>query len=444
MLWFWIAVGLLTSAATASIVVPLLGGGRRVASETQSDEARRLAVYRDRRGEIDADRDAARLSAEEAARALDELIEDAAEQLVAAPHPDPVAAHPATAAQAGSAEARPPARNRVRAIAAAIGLAIALPVSALLVYSSIGAPSLITLSPAEMRGELDERRVSEILEELQERVARKPDDAEAWALLGQVNAMKGDLPASVAAYTRAAELLPRDARLLADYAEVVVMSQGGDFKGRPIELLGRALAADPNEGKAVALMGAAQYRLGNREAALRYMRQLAATLEPGSEQARQIAEVVTRIESELSPAAPLAQAPAAGGSAAAGPGGAPTAAAPAGEPVVSGSITIAEHLAKGVPAGAALFVIARAPDGPPIPLAAAKLAPGGWPLSFALGDAQAMDRSRPLSAAGSIVIEARVSLAGEATRRSGDLFGRSAVVAPGAKGVAIRIDQSVP
>jgi cytochrome c-type biogenesis protein CcmH len=61
-----------------------------------------------------------------------------------------------------------------------------------------------------------------------------------------------------------------------------------------------------------------------------------------------------------------------------------------------------------------------------------------------LGDAQAMDPSRPLSSAGDLVIEARISRSGDAMRRSGDEFGVSTTVRAGSRDVVVRIDQKVP
>jgi cytochrome c-type biogenesis protein CcmH len=464
MLWFWIAVGLLTAAATASLILPLLRAADRSAPDNRSDENRRIAVYRDRRAEIQGERDAGRLTAAEAQRALDELVEDAAAQLTQAPDDAGVEGE-SKADKRGAGGAGRNAGGNVRAIAGAVGIAIALPAVALIVYAWLGAPGLIAAPDAALRAQVGERHATEIVGELTARVARNPNDAEGWALLGQANAMKRDYPAAVSAYARAAELLPADARLLADYAEAVALSQGGNFAGKPMELLTRALAADPNESKAVALMAAGLYRMGNLPQALVYMRKLAAGLTPGSDEAQQIAQVIARIEAEIAtpgsqasgpgapgPAAPptpgpsasnAPQAPAgpfAGGGAGAAPG---AQAASAGE-VVAGTIAIADELGKQFPPGAKLFVIARAPDGPPIPFAAARLEPAGWPIRFSLGDAQAMNPARLLSTAPSILIEARVSMAGTPARRSGDVFGVSQVVKPGATGISIRIDQRVP
>ena len=141
MSWFWIALGALTCAATASLVLPLLLGGRsRSSAPAPSDEARRVAVYRDRRAEIEAEREAGRLTEDEARRATDELIEDAARQIPSQ--------EPAPGAIGGDGA------GRSRAIAIAVVSAIAIPLVSVLVYASPGTPSVVGLDTATMREEL--------------------------------------------------------------------------------------------------------------------------------------------------------------------------------------------------------------------------------------------------------------------------------------------------
>jgi cytochrome c-type biogenesis protein CcmH len=127
----------------------------------------------------------------------------------------------------------------------------------------------------------------------------------------------------------------------------------------------------------------------------------------------------------------------------------PAAAAPAGKSSpsgksVSGTVKLAEALAGKTAATDTLFIYARAETGSRIPLAILRGGAGELPKSFELDDSMSMSPSATLSAATSVVIEARVSKAGGAAAQSGDLIGTSKPVAPGAKGVAIVIDKVVP
>jgi len=436
MIWFWLVIAALTCAATAALVLPLLRSARRMAAPSDSDENRRLAIYRDRRAEIETERLAGRLSDDEAARAQEELLDEAAVQF------------------REPQDAAPPERRSTRTTLVATLIALLLPLAAVFVYALIGSPAIVGMSAAELRGEISGESLDRTIAELQKRVGKTPEDGEAWAMLGQAHRMAGNIPPARQALERAIALRPGDARITADYAEILVMSADGNFSGRPLELLERALQLDPDDEKAIALMAAAQYRRGDRAQALGYMRKLAANMQPDSHEAQRLAEVITKIESEIAAASGQSSAtsqPSPPQDAAAGradsarlenasppPSGAPDASA------ISGRIQIDDALRAQAAPGTTLFVVARGNDGSRIPLAALRLAVGDWPLEFSLGDAQAMNPQRLISQASGVVIEARISRSGTAGRQSGDLFGTSAEVGPGAREVLIRIDQRVP
>jgi len=99
---FWVSLAVLTIAATAWVVWPLLFG--RAAQAKPGDDEQRLAVFRDRKREITAEQQSGRLSDEEAERALNDLARQLSErpQRQRLPHrrplPRPPAARPHAAA----------------------------------------------------------------------------------------------------------------------------------------------------------------------------------------------------------------------------------------------------------------------------------------------------------------------------------------------------------
>ena len=441
MLSFWVVIALLCIGASAFVAWPLLSRQpvRSGVAHASDDEARRLAVYRDRRREIESERQAGRLSDAEASRSLDELVAEAAQQFPdgTAPLPD------------GSI-----AVQRPRVVLSTV-IALLVPALALLVYLRIGSPGIVGVDPQALTGELTAEGLDQAVRELDARVASAPADAEAWGMLAQARKLKGDLPEAITAFEKAVSLMPGNARMLADFAETLLMGNGGDFAGRPAALLEQAYRADPADPKVLLMLGIARYRLGNAASGLELLRKVRSAMQADSAEARQVGEIIARIESEG--AAPAA----AGGKPSvppSGPGGnaatAGQASAPAGSPAsppaasssapIKGSVQIDPALAATLPNDASLFVSARAASGPRVPYAAVKLKASGWPIAFELGDAQAMDPSRPLSSAGDLVIEARISRSGDAMRRSGDEFGVSTTVRAGSRDVVVRIDQKVP
>lgn len=441
MLSFWVLTGLLTCIATALVVWPLVSRRHAAPADRSDEEARRLAVYRDRRRELQADRESGRLTAEEAERALDELVAEAARQF-----PD---------ADAALQAPDPSKARRHPALATAALAALAVPLVALGVYSAIGTPAIVGQDASAP--EVGQARIAQAIQELEARVRTKPDDAEGWTLLAEALRMQNEPARAAQAYSKAVALLPPDARLLADYAETLAMVHNGEFAGKPMDLLDQALRIDPRDTKALSLMAAARYRSGNVAEALRLLRVLIAEIPAGAPEYAQMKDVIAQLEGELAGggggaagaggAAPRPAGPAQGPVTGAPDGaaqGAQRPAAPAGAAVVSGVVTIDDALRAGLAPGATLFIVARDPDGPRTPLAVRRTPVGNWPVRFELGDADAMDPSRPISTARSLVIEARVSASGQAMRQSGEPIGASAPVAPGGRDVTIRIDRQVP
>lgn len=435
MIIFWLVLILLTVGAVALLVVPLLRTRALDLDIAGAERERRLTVLRDRRREIEAERDAGRLPAADAAAAIDALAGELATLLPAA------GAQPPAAASVPAPARTTPSRSRAGRWLSIAAVVVLVPVASLFIYTLIGSPGLL-VPPAGRAadGGPTPEQVQQAVAQLRERTEREPGNTGAWIAYAQTLRMLDDMPGALAAYEQAARLAPDDARLLADLAETIAASRNGDFNGRPLELLERAMRLAPEDTKVLALMGAAQYRLGHREQALVLLHQLAARLEPGSDQARRIEEVIARISSEGGITAPQASGPSKPG-AAAGSGG-PT--GPAGAAAeIRGTVRLADGLRASLPPQGVLYIIARQPDSR-MPYAVIRTGADQLPYEFRLGDEQAMDPSRRLSAAPALVIEARISRSGNAIREPGDLIGTSEPVRPGASGLSVTIDRTVP
>ncbi|HEY0878422.1 MAG TPA: c-type cytochrome biogenesis protein CcmI [Zeimonas sp.] len=420
----WISIAIVTLVATALVVWPLVST-RRLRVDAVRDDERRLAVFRDRKREIESERAAGRLTDAEADQAHDDLVRQLSEDL-----PQALAADAPIASSAASPSPR-------TAWAAAVMVALLVPLVAFGVYRQVGSPHLAAVDAVDRQPPPDAAQIEAMIGRIEQRTREQPDDAEAWAMLAEARKMQGRHDEAVVAFAKAVERLPNDARLLTDYAESAALRAGGDFAGQPVELLERALKIDPGEPKAVALMGAAQYRLGDLPRARSYLKQLETFLQPGSEEATQIAAILQRIDGEIAEQAsgatpPRVEAPVASND------------APAPARALSGTIAVDPSLVARAAGGGTLFVIARASGGPAVPIAVLRLPTPDFPASFTLDDSNAMDPSRRLSGADSVDLEARLSRSGQAMREPGDLYGRIENVRPGSEGVRIVIDQVVP
>src|SRR5258706_14293249 len=93
-------------------------------------------------------------------------------------------------------------------------------------------------------------------------------------------------------------LIPGDAQVMVDYADVLGMAEGRSLAGRPFEIVKNALFIDPQNTKALALAGTAAMELGNFVESIGYWERLAALGPPGSDDEKEeregIAELRTR------------------------------------------------------------------------------------------------------------------------------------------------------
>src|SRR3977135_212611 len=99
--------------------------------------------------------------------------------------------------------------------------------------------------------------------------------------------------------------MPRDAQLLADYADALAMAQGRTLRGEPEKILLRALAVDPNNVKALLLAGTAAFNRNDGASAVRHWERVLGLLPAES-------EMVQRVQASIAQARSLGRSPGAG------------------------------------------------------------------------------------------------------------------------------------
>ena len=433
---FWLLAFVLALGVLAALVWPML---RQRTSEAPEDEAATTAIFRDHKRQVDADF---------AAGTLSESERDAAQAELVARFGTELAVEPAAAAKPS---------DRSRWIAAIVLVAL-VPVATGLLYVLLGNPAAVNAPPAPAasaatsphgEGDATDPQIVAMIDRLAEKMKASPDDPNGWVLLGRSYLKLGRYDDSAAAFAEAAKRMPENAALLTDQAEAVALTQGRKLAGRPAELLQRALTLEPNNPKAVAMSAAVAAERGDIDGAIKLYTRLKALVPADSEDAQQIAQVLAQLEAarmgSLAPAVAAAPATPAGPSAPATVAES-KATALAGEAGagISGRVEIDAKLAARVAPGDALFIYARNSEGSRMPLAILKGTASELPRTFALTDAMAMTPAQTLSMAKSVVVEARISKAGNAMAQPGDLRGSSAPMQPGATNVRIVIDQVVP
>ncbi len=334
------------------------------------------------------------------------------------------------------------------------GAAVAVLVAAGLGYSVTGSPGAVGTAPAGFGADaapaqaaagaaqtVTREQIEAMVGKLEARLQAQPDDGEGWGMLGRTYmALKRYADASTA-YQKALKLRPDDATLLADYADATAVNNDRKLEGEPTRLLERALKIDPDNLKALVLLGTAAYNRGDYAVAVTHWERVVkvgAADSPMVEMARGGA-AEARERGKLPPTAAATPAGPAAATATATAGAAQEA---AGE--VSGTVRLAPALKALAAPEDTVFIFARPAEGARMPLAILRKQVKDLPFSFRLDDSLSMSPAARLSGAGRVIIGARISKSGQAAPQPGDLQGLSPVVAVGSQGVAVEITSKLP
>lgn len=362
------------------------------------------------------------------------------------------------AALSATTPSAPPSRARTLP---ALALAGVLPCLAFVVYFATGAPEALepgaTTRPATAAGgdAAAAGNMDEAIASLAARLESEPEDLQGWLLLGRAYKAVGRYADARTALDRARQIAPDDLDTLVEYAEAISLEREDKLiEGEARGLLERALAGNPVHQRALWLLGIADAQAGNYAAAVGNWERLLPLLEPGSEVAQsvtgQIAEARQRAgmppAEGAPPAAPLAADPPAAATPPAAPATPAADAAAASGPRLTVVVDVSPELRARVAATDTLYVFARAPSGPRMPLALQRLTAANLPVTIVLDDSMGMMPQLTLSSAAEVVVGARISKSGVANPQSGDLEGLSATLAPATATDPIRltIDRVVP
>lgn len=131
-------------------------------------------------------------------------------------------------------------------------------------------------------------QIAAMTERLAARLAQQPDDADGWAMLARSHAMSAQHAKAVEAFRKAEALRPDDPVLLADFADALAMTRQRSLAGEPLQLVQRALKADPANLKALSLAGTEAFDRRDYRAAIGYWEALQQAGGPASAFVQQV------------------------------------------------------------------------------------------------------------------------------------------------------------
>lgn len=131
----------------------------------------------------------------------------------------------------------------------------------------------------------------------QRSVAFEPRDGRAWVLQARERMAAGRFEAAAQAYEKgvaASRKVALDPQVWCELADALGMAQGGSLRGRPAELIGKALALKGDHPRALEMAGSAAYEAGDHRMALAYWEPLLAQLAAGTESHAELSAAIAR------------------------------------------------------------------------------------------------------------------------------------------------------
>jgi len=311
----------------------------------------------------------------------------------------------------------------------AIVTALSVPIVTTGFYLAVGTPATITgqlpaqvaqtphatqdtpsaQAPQSATPEQQVASVEAMVTNLAQRLEQNPNDAEGWMMLARSYTVIGRHDDAIAAYEILHTLVGDQPEVLAQYAGALIVANRGEANPQAQDFLTRALAANPNEARALWLSGILAQQQGDPIEALRLWRHLEGILEPGSEPLNNLRQMIAQVEQETGITSETPQADQANLKTV--------------DASMSVSVTLDDSLIENASPDDIVFIFARATQGPPMPLAVVRKQVKDLPVQVTLDDSMAMMPEMRLSQFEQVNVGARVSMTGNALPQPGDLQG---------------------
>ena len=345
-------------------------------NDTQLRRGAQRTFYQQRVAELQAERDAATITAEQ----FDELRGELDLQLLA---------ENSDTSSAAERAARGPI----------IATLVLVPVLAWLLYDYLGYQRDLALRDMQKalvtKAEPTREDLAEFENLVTEILERRPDNAQLLIMMAGIRRQQGNYVEAVPYYRELQRLYPKDADVLAQLAQARYLAQNRRLDKESAELLSQALAINPDQGTALGVLGIDAFGRGDFASALNYWQRLLPQLPANSSEARVIASGVAAAKEKAIAAGTLEG--------------------------ISVDLNIDTSLGS-VPASV-LFVVAKSNDGNPMPVAALRipLAAGESPPSTVhLTDGDVIRQGQTLKDFEALSLAAHLSMSGTAIRRAGD------------------------
>jgi cytochrome c-type biogenesis protein CcmH len=382
---FWIAVVVLLALALAILLIPLTRTVR--AQQTVQRQQQNIQIAREKMRQLETQLNEAE---------IDQATYDSAY----------VDLQTSLALELGRSEADSE-KSRGKWMAIVVLLAIpAVSVSLYLVYGEyrvVKNPQLAFAAPQQQQAAAaPQMSLEEMTVAIKQRLKDNPEDAEGWFMLGRTMMARQQHDQAVTAFQRSNDLLADEPGIMFALADALAMQNNGNLLGEPEELVQRALKLAPRFPNGLWLAGMAAEQRQDYKSAHRYWSLLLPLIADNPASSREVQGLLAKLEQRDPELVKTAT----------------------GDDAVRIKLLVdisAELKAKASP-DTAVFIYAKAMQGPPMPLAVRKLQLSDLPVSLTLSDDDAMMPSMKLSSFDQVIVGARVSSSGNPVAQSGDFY----------------------
>lgn len=299
----------------------------------------------------------------------------------------------------------------------AFGAVVVLMLATLATYKLVGTPEAIDAPAAAVAA--TPRTMEEAVVQLKAELERNPGRADGWQLLARSYEMLDRRVEARDAYARALKLNPDDPDLLVQAAQArLFAAPDKKLDAEAVAMLKRSLELQPQQQRARWFLGVWQRQEGRAAEAAETWQPLLSQVDAATAATLRVQIDAARKDAGMQPL-PAAEAPAA-----------------ATANALTVKVSLDPDFASRVRlrGDASVFVIARIPDGPPMPVAAEKHPLQALPLTITLDDGDSPMPTQKLSDLAEVEVFARLSSSGEAMRQEGDLDSKPVRVALPASG----------
>lgn len=389
----WLFALLLLCVALLVIWAPIFGFRRQQKSLGVSQQALNIQAFQSQVAELELERQAGRIASSEFEEIKTELERNLLSDV------SDVARNPENTASSSN---RLPVMMGVFLSVFVVSVGVAM-------YFELGRAG--TLKTMEMRQQLATRLIKASPEQriiiLRETAEKNPDQPETWYALAQGYASNHNFIEAGKAYEKVLSLTNHPL-VMAEYAQMLFFFHDNEVTGKVKALAERTIQLQPDNASALGLLGIDAFNNNRFDQAAGYW-QRALDASPGSAGADALRAGIaqSRIRAQELASAKTAD----------------DKANDKKDVSIAVDVSLDEKLLARVKPETPVYVLAKALQGPPMPLAVTRLQVKDLPAKVVLNDAMAMMPQLTISSFKQVQLIARVSLNGTPTASTGDLQG---------------------